>query len=211
MKNLSTIAITIGILGAASLANAQSLQFMGMQLGNPNTGIVSLDGNSENVYMGALTFSNGTDSIVTYCADLSSPLNNNSNPYSVDLVDQSNGTGLALAAKILATNYTTATNADQQQGLQLAIWEALYDNNATFDYSSGRLQVVSGVGAPALGFAASSYTAGIGNTPTTAVELFSANSPGGQSQIHVVPEPASLAALGLGAFGLVVRRRKNRK
>ena len=98
MKNLSTIAITIGILGAASLANAQSLQFMGMQLGNPNTGIVSLDGNSENVYMGALTFSNGTDSIVTYCADLSSPLNNNSNPYSVDLVDQSNGTGLALAA-----------------------------------------------------------------------------------------------------------------
>ena len=121
MRNSLTIAMAITFGVAATIANAQSLQFTGMQLGNPNTGVVSHNGNNENVYIGALTFTDGTDSIVTCCSDLASPLDGSFTSYLVGLVDQSDGSALALAAKILGANFFPATTPDQQQGLQLAI------------------------------------------------------------------------------------------
>jgi hypothetical protein len=211
MKRTSTIAVAMSILGVASVANAQSLKFTGTQLSSPDTGTISVNGNNETVAMGALKFNTGSTDIVTYCADALSPLNNSSNPYSVGLVDLSAGTGLALAGKILATNFFSATSADEQAGLQLAIWDALYDNGSTFDASTGNMKVVSGVNAATLGYASSYYTNGANSQPSVAVELFHSNGAGGQSQIHVVPEPASIAVLSMGIFGLIRRRKANNK
>ena len=206
MRILLTIAIAMSIGAVATIANAQSLQFTGMQLGNPNSGVVSLNGNNENVYMGALTFTDGVDSIVTYCADLSSPLNGNYNSYSVGLVDQGDGSGLARAARILAASFLDATDPDKQQGLQLAIWEALYDNGSSFDYTSGHLQITSGVGVNALADAALYYAAPLPNTPSSDVLLYHALGAGGQSQIQPVPEPASVLVLSLGLIAFARRR-----
>ncbi|MEI8281473.1 MAG: PEP-CTERM sorting domain-containing protein [Armatimonadota bacterium] len=210
MKRTSTIALAMSILAVASVANAQSLKFTGTQLGSVNSGTINVNGTTETVAMGALTFSTGSGSIVTYCADATSPLNSNSNPYSVGPVNMTNGTGLALAAKILASGFSSAISADQQQGLQLAVWDALYDNGASFNAGTGNMKVVSGVGASALSFASSYYSAGVSSSATSGVELFKASGAGGQDQLHVVPEPASLAVLGLGVFGLIRRRRTNK-
>ena len=211
MKRTSTIAIAMSILGVASVANAQSLKFTGTQLSSPDTGTINVNGTSETVAMGALKFANGSSNIVTYCADALSPLNSSNNPYTVGAVNMTNGTGLALAGKILATNFNSATTADQQAGLQLAIWDALFDNGSSFNASSGNMKVTGGVNAATLGFAASYYTAGVNSTPTAAVELFKATCAGGQDQLHVVPEPASFAVLGLGIFGLIRRRKLSSK
>ena len=210
MKRTTTIALAMSILGAASLANAQSLKFTGTQLNPADTGTISVNGSSSNVYIGALTFSTGSGSIVTYCADATSPLNSNSNPYTSGNVNLSAGTGIANAAKILATSFTAATTADQQAGLQLAIWDAIYDNGASFNGTTGNFKV-SGVSSNVLSLASSYYTAGINSNTTTAVELFTAQGSGGQSQLHVVPEPASFALLGLGVFGIIRRRRASAK
>jgi hypothetical protein len=117
---------------------------------------------------------------------------------------------MSLAAKILATGFSSATTADQQAGLQLAIWDAIYDNGSSFSSGTGNFSVVSGVSNTVLNYASSYFTAGKNSNPTTAVELFSSQGAGGQSQLHVVPEPASMAVLGLGALGLI-RRRRNKK
>lgn len=210
MKRTTTLALAVGILSVASVANAQSLKYTGTQLGSPNSGTIKANSNTSTVLIGALTFSTGSGSIVTYCADANSPLNNSNNPYTVGNVDLTAGTGMSLAAKILATGFNSATTADQQAGLQLAIWDAIYDNGSSFSSGTGNFSVVSGVSSTVLDYASSYFTAGKNSSPTTAVELFSAQGAGGQSQLHVVPEPVSIATLGLGVLGLV-RRRRNKK
>jgi PEP-CTERM motif len=211
MKRTLNIALAMSILAVASVANAQSLKFTGTQLTPANSGTIMVNSTTSTVSMGALTFSTGSGSIVTYCADALSPLNSNVNPYTVGSVNMTNGTGMALAARIMLAGFSSATTADQQQGLQLAIWDALYDNGASFDSTNGNMKVTSGVNASALGFASSFYTAGKNSSASSGVQLFTAGGAGGQSQLHVVPEPATLAVLGLGAFGLLRRRKSAKK
>ena len=211
MKRTLSIALAMGFLTVASVANAQSLKFLGTQLNPVDNGTIMVNGTTTTVPMGAFVFSTGSGNITTYCADALAALNSNSNPYTVGAVNMSNGTGLALAAKILNSGFGSATTADQQAGLQLAIWDALYDNGSSFNASAGNMKVVSGVNAASLGFASSYYTAGVNSSATSGVELFKATSPGGQDQLHVVPEPATLAILGMGALGLIRRRKLSKK
>ena len=51
MKRTLNIAIAMGILGAATVANAQSLKFTGTQLGSVNSGTINVNGNSTTVGM----------------------------------------------------------------------------------------------------------------------------------------------------------------
>jgi hypothetical protein len=92
----------------------------------------------------------------------------------------------------------TSGSNDQAAGLQLAIWQTLYN--------PGAFSVLSAPSA-ALTYA-STYLASLGLNSSTAGYLDAAAGKG-QDQLFRVPEPLSLIPTGLGFFllGMALRRR----
>jgi hypothetical protein len=106
---------------------------------------------------------------------------------------------------------SVGNNTDKSAGLQLAIWNAVYDNDFTLGAGSFK---ATGGHSTARAYA-SNFLAEMQNQgPITGETATYLNATGnyGQDLITPVPEPASLTllGLGLGAAGLVSKRKKAR-
>lgn len=165
------------------------------------------------------------DFFYTYCVDV---LHNETDPQqvtvgSISAMPTVTLNGGAKAAWLFNT-YADAVHASgdthSAAGLQLAIWEVLYDNAAldgSFSLGSGSFFVGSAPGAALTagqGYLNGLTATGLGYSSSTAAwldapgELNSVR--GGQDQIthHPVPEPGSLMLFGSGCLALAARFRK---
>lgn len=191
----------------SSSAMAIDLKFTGTTLSNAESVKISVNGSSfKSVFAGELKFSTSGGSLSTYCVDALSPLGSSAKSYTVSELVQTSSTGLGRAASILANHQASAITAAQQAGLQLAIWEALYDGGSTFNANSAGFKV-TGASSAALSFASTYYNS-FDNPTNLDVTFYCTNQAGGQSQITAVPEPMTFATLGVGLVALVRRRRK---
>lgn len=170
--------------------------------------------------IGALnsTFSNSThsQSFTVYCADLFSIAGAFGSQFQYDKIDYSpsNFAGAIEPANItsLSKLFTfnsgpTNTSAIKSAGMQLAVWEILYDGNGTVDLTTGNFQ--SGTAPAAAVNWANILLAGAANSsPSYSVILFAdevyLRSPTHQNFITAspIPEPTSLSLIFAGICGI---------
>lgn len=222
MKKIA--AVGLASLLIVSIASADSLKLTGFAV-DPGTHLtIDLSLNSVTYHVGAgkLVFQDLTNNttITTVCADLTQSLANSAQNYTVTTAPPDNDfPGGNAAAQIVANYFNQAVTWQQQAGLQLAVWDALYNNGTSYDLSgsSNPLFITGWNNTPAAdvtaiqGYAALYYTGyNMGGT----VQFFKPDTPGssqqagGQSQFAPVPEPASFGVLAMGLFGLIAKRRR---
>ncbi len=207
-KSLLLVALVATI---SSFAQADSLQFTGAELSNIGTARIQVNGGApKNVGAGRLKFSDGANTILTYCFDAESPLNSGVHSYSPSIVDTNSANGLGYAGRIIGNYFSSAVTNDQQAGLQLAIWSAIYDANTSFTENGANFKVTN-VSSAVIAWANTYYQGkDLPLNFTTQVKAFSTQETGGQSQLTVeaVPEPASMLALTAGLAALARKRKQ---
>lgn len=206
------------LIGVVAMASAD-INYSGTYAGKT----VDISGTHYNgsVFAGKLNFSNPGNTLglgelfQTVCVDLDHTLNGNSFP--VDLIDSNvQGGGIKLAGNIVKAFFAAAGSSNNNcAALQLAVWEAVYDgaddianNGAAPDWSHGEFKTSASATIKAQ---AATYFAAI-TTPGGAYYLKpNPQTTHGQGQMTLVPEPGSIAALGLGALVLLRSRKTSRR
>ncbi|MBS1717980.1 MAG: PEP-CTERM sorting domain-containing protein [Armatimonadetes bacterium] len=203
MKLAFAVASSVA-LAATSQALVTTMTFNGVDMGE----VVGLSGHlNGQVWSASLDFFSSSiyGNINTFCVDLDHfiSVGQSWDAYVVDSSTLSGG--YKSAANIVGNAFFQANTSDKACGLQLAVWEAVYDDGATLDLNNGNL-IAGGESASALAWAQTYYAAY--RTLDAHAIYFKPVADDGQGQMTAVPEPASMLGLGALALGIAKRRRK---
>jgi hypothetical protein len=223
LKTSTILALTLGVtFGTAVQSRAQApydAHFQ-MSLKNGLGGDISLLGNTISSFIGSLSFDitvpgggvpGFTDPFDAFCIDLNNSIGTGTT-YGVYFKSTDDYlTPKGAGAAWLYNNYAGVVAGDNEKssGLQLAIWESIYDN--AIDLDSGDFKTVS-VDANAKAYANAYLTAWSGQT-AKATWLDNYTLEGGKVQSLIgparIPEPATVGLLALGGLALAgyARRR----
>ena len=209
MKHFLCAFLIVAAVSMGSFARADHLNFKGMALGNNVEQVKVHLGYHDLGYtsVGLLKFHDSSTSTdyTTICADLTAGLDGQTHTYSTSTTNPLGSSAVDAAGRIIGTWMTSAVTADQQAGLQLAVWDALYNGGSALNLD-GDLRITHASSGAV--YWAGQYYAAVNGTTGSAL-YFHTSAHGGQSQLtaQAVPEPSSLLGLGLLALGFVRRKK----
>jgi hypothetical protein len=208
--------LTLGLLGIPSVSAADSFtgKFAGTGYG---TGVEGYNnGTYFNVFAGQIKWDVGVDELLTtFCVDLEKTLTS----YQTFTVENPTALDPATLAKIsflVASTFSEVASNWVGAGLQLAIWNVIYDDDYTVskpESGNSGFYVKNGTAADEanellLGLRAASLKG------LEAQALFlNVRATAGQDQVtkYSTPEPGTMLLLGAGALALAARRRMARR
>jgi len=207
----SKILLALALGGVAPFACADMIQFDSVGLNQVES--ISGDGGSNfiSAYTGELNFTDETTTTnyTTFCVDILDEIHSGSQwDSNLQLSNTLGNPAMDRAAAIISADFNSVHTNDEAAGLQLAVWDAIYDNGASFDADHGTFQAQN-VSSSVLNYANQYYADRNGN----GVALYfgtHTNQDGhvtGQAQMTPVPEPSTVAGILVGALALLRRRR----
>lgn len=205
---VSTAFIGLAVLGAS--AQAESLIFK--ENGPLGQIDAKLNGSSiNNLQAGWLKFGigsiNATDFLL--CTEITQKIAPKGEWKDYNKSVKSGSLGWLLNQYDQVTSGSGAINAAKAAGLQIAVWEVAYEGEGgNYNLGNGKFKVVDGdntLGNQAISYA-KGYLNALGNNKA---DYFYYQNSKHQDMVGAVPEPGTMAALGLGALFLRRRKKKN--
>ena len=205
MKRLAYALAFLLSLPAAASADSFTASFAGTGLGAGVAGVKA--GAAFNVWAGEIKWASSSwlDDFASYCVDLDNALTS-TQTFSTSNPSQISSSEGAKISYLIAQNFSSVTTGWMAAGLQLAIWNVLYDT----DYlaSAGSFRSFTG---EAVKFADAFLQDLKIHQTSLATNVVFLDTARGQDQVTKVPEPATMVVFGIGAFAFVAGLRRMRR